>query len=498
MTSMPQLSNIATFPVNRLDLIPESNQALSEELTRLAGHINAAHYRFLKLLAALIERNVWGGDSGMKTPAHWLNYYCGIDLGAAREKVRVSKALQSLPLIDHEFSSGAISYSKVRAMTRSATPENEAYLLDIARHGTAQHMEKLVRQYQRVERLNRKEQGQKQHAVRELSFYYDEAGMLVIKGRFAPEEGAMVVKAIEASIDSIQQESCEQPATFPRKRGDGISQSTPDVSAETSVIEETTLTQKRADAVLRVAEHFLATHHDGACALPGGDKYQVLIHINASAMRPEQKHGLIPELNMSAQLADGPPISSSTVRRLACDAGLVAVLEDSRGNILNIGRKSRSVPPAIRRALLLRDRACRYPGCGNTKFVDAHHIHHWHDGGETSLDNLVLLCRYHHRLLHEHSYSIEKDQQRNFRFINATGREIAAAVYPQFEVPVIGANGETPLEFQHAEMGLDIDATTAVTLWRGETMDYAMAVEGMSAPDSMSQKVSFPFSQFNA
>jgi hypothetical protein len=104
----------------------------------LAGHINAAQYRFLKLLAALVERDAWLGHSGMKSPAHWLNYYCGIDLGAAREKVRVALCLATLPQIDAAFSTGAISYSKVRAMTRAATPENEAHQLQVARHGTAQ------------------------------------------------------------------------------------------------------------------------------------------------------------------------------------------------------------------------------------------------------------------------------------------------------------------------------------------------------------------------
>ena len=111
--------------------IPETNEDLGNEITRLAGHINAAQYRFLKLLAVLIEREAWGG-SGIKSPAHWLNYYCGIALGAAREKVRVAKALVTLPLIDQAFATGAISYSKVRAMTRSATVDNEALLLQVA------------------------------------------------------------------------------------------------------------------------------------------------------------------------------------------------------------------------------------------------------------------------------------------------------------------------------------------------------------------------------
>ena len=155
MTTMHPLSTLNSSPVaaDAMGFIPDSDQALATELTRLAGHINAAQYRFLRLLAALIERNAWGGDSGMKTPAHWLNYYCGIDLGAAREKVRVAKALQSLPLIDQAFASGALSYSKVRALTRSATVGNQTLLLNVAKYGTAEHMETLVRQHRRVQRL---------------------------------------------------------------------------------------------------------------------------------------------------------------------------------------------------------------------------------------------------------------------------------------------------------------------------------------------------------
>ena len=140
-------SAIPTFSIPA-SFIPENNEDLGNEITRLAGHINAAQYRFVKLLAVLIERNAWGGGSGIKSPAHWLNYYCGINIGAAREKVRVAKCLPSLPLIDQAFSTGAISYSKVRAMTRTATPQNEDQLLNIAKYGTAQHVESLVRKYQ--------------------------------------------------------------------------------------------------------------------------------------------------------------------------------------------------------------------------------------------------------------------------------------------------------------------------------------------------------------
>jgi hypothetical protein len=187
---MPQASIFSDKSIS-VPSIPANNQELGDEITRLAGHINAAQYRFLKLLAALIERKAWGGDSGMKSPAHWLNYYCEIALGAAREKVRVAKALAMSPLIDKHFQTGAISYSKVRAMTRSATAENEDYLLEIARHGTAHHVETLVRKYRRAERLNKACQGKAQHEAREFSWYQDDDGMLVFRGKLPVEDGAV-------------------------------------------------------------------------------------------------------------------------------------------------------------------------------------------------------------------------------------------------------------------------------------------------------------------
>ncbi len=199
-SAIPAITSNATAHFS----IPDDDQDLGDEITRLAGHINAAQFRFLKVLAALVERDAWGGDSGMKSPAHWLNYYCGIALGAAREKVRVAKCLQSLPLIDEAFATGAISYSKVRAMTRTATPENESYLLGIAKHGTAHHVETLVRKYQRVERLNQASQDEKQYDAREFSSFYDDDGMLVFKGRLPAEDGAVFLKAMDAVLQTLR------------------------------------------------------------------------------------------------------------------------------------------------------------------------------------------------------------------------------------------------------------------------------------------------------
>jgi len=478
--------------------IPADAQELAAAITRLAGHINAAQYRFLKLLAALVERELWDDGGGIKSPAHWLNYYCGIDLGAAREKVRVAKCLAQLPQIDKAFASGAISFSKVRAMTRSATPQNEGYLLSIARHGTAQHMEMLMRKNQRVQRLMQgQSQGERgagaqeeaavQFAGRELHWHYDDDGMLLIHARLTPEDGAMFIKAVDSMFAQLPQTdagsrgwsgfvpdgdpenvSAETLAEYP------IPESSKDVSAETFFSSQTsktdTFAQKRADALVLLAEQsFLHSSADLAPLTPP-QRHQLIIHI--------EKDSLMHSADHYCSIEQGPFLSPASARRLACDTALLTVLEDHQGNVLNVGRKTRSVSPALRRALTIRDHCCRFPGCTEARFVDAHHIHHWCDGGETHLENLVLLCRRHHRLVHEQGFELINRGSGNIEFRRPDRQVLPEALFPQFREQE--AFGETlAIELEHQRMGLDVDEFTAITQWRGERMDYAMALEGV-------------------
>jgi hypothetical protein len=143
---------------------------------------------------------------------------------------------------------------------------------------------------------------------------------------------------------------------------------------------------RRADALGRIAESFL---QHGAEDLNSGDRQQIVIHVDAETLADSTAG--------RCELEEGPSLTAETVRRLACDASVITLLEDERREPLNVGRKTRSIPPALRRALKTRDRGCRFPGCPNTRYVDGHHIHHWAKGGETKLSNLVQLCRFHHR-----------------------------------------------------------------------------------------------------
>jgi hypothetical protein len=212
----------------------------------------------------------------------------------------------------------------------------------------------------------------------------------------------------------------------------------------------------------------LATDGKPACA---ADKYQIVMHIDANRAANVSAETFPPHHCALESDRYHFPLAATTARRLACDAALVTVLEDATGNVLNVGRKTRTIPPAIRRALTLRDHGCRFPGCCETRFVDAHHIHHWCDGGETRLDNLILLCRRHHTLLHQEGFEIVKSTA-GFEFVRPDGRKLPHALPTQFA----NAEGGLFIETANEALGLNIDERTAVTLWLGESMDYGFAV----------------------
>jgi hypothetical protein len=217
------------------------------------------------------------------------------------------------------------------------------------------------------------------------------------------------------------------------------------------------LGERRADALVLMADTLLAS---GPRAR-GGDRFQVVVHVDAGALR---------DRGGEAELADGAPIATETARRLACDAAIVPLLERG-GRPLSVGRKTRSIPPALARALASRDRGCRFPGCTNHHTVDAHHIEHWANGGATSLENLVQLCRHHHRLLHEGGYSVTKHGA-DFVFRRPDGRQLRPIARPP-------RGCSRTLRESNRRLGHPIDPEATVTLWAGERFDLAMNVDAL-------------------
>src|SRR5579859_4476386 len=429
-----------------------SLRELAAQITELAGHLNAANYRWLALIAEFDRRNGWS-DGSTQSCAHWLNWQCGIDLGAAREKVRVAHALEKLPRIAGAMARGELSYSKVRALTRVACENTEEYFLSIALHGTAAHVEKLVRGYRRAKESEELSRAAQQQASRHVSHCYDEDGSLVLKARLPAEMGALVLKALEAAMKDVSAEMSALPSS--EERPSWV------VSSQGSEVRPS-WGARRADALGRMAESFL---RHGAEALNSGDRHQIVVHVDAETLRDGCAG--------RCELEDGPSLAVETVRRLACDASVVTVLEDAEGEPLNVGRKTRSIPPAIRRALNSRDRGCRFPGCTNTHYVDAHHIHHWAHGGETKLSNLVQLCRFHHRQVHEGRVVVQILDDGALRFLKPNG-ESFDSIAPDHTRPL--PDWHQLLE-DHKQQDIRIDKNTATTRWRGEQMDYGLAVQ---------------------
>jgi len=211
-----------------------------------------------------------------------------------------------------------------------------------------------------------------------------------------------------------------------------------------------------------LSETFLAS---GAAPLAAGERHLVTVHIDERVLRDEAEDG-------RSHIEDGPALPPATVRRLCCDGSLVPIVERDGATPLDVGRKTRAVPPALRRALDARDLGCRFPGCTNKRFVDAHHIRHWCNGGETKLDNLMLLCRRHHRFVHEYGFRIECSDA-GAQFVRPDGTPVPIA--PPAE-GVEADDGCTALTTAHDRLGLRIEARTGVPKWMGERMDYGEAL----------------------
>ncbi len=496
--------------VPSLPALPDDTESLGDEIARLAAHLHAATYQLLVMIREFDERGGWGG--GFLSCAHWLSWRTGIGPGPAREKVRVAKALASLPRISAAMARGEMSYSKVRALTRVASPENEADLLGVARHATAAHVEKLVRAWRYVDRLEEAEDEQRRHQNRFLRLSPDDDGTYVLRGRLDPEVGAVLEKALELASEALYQAAA----------GEG---------AATNEETEPSFEQRRADALGLLAERAMAKGEfegQGEEREPGegdsmrepsrplgrADRFQVVLHVEGSVLRHGPTEGDAAGSTDSdaaspvggdepgpitghAVLADsGSRVSAGTSRRLACDAGVVLMTHDEEGRVLDVGRKHRTVPPAIRRALDHRDKGCRFPGCG-CRYTDAHHITHWADGGETKLDNLILLCGRHHRAVHEQGFRVEITEGGTVdgaetgtgtstvgstegspevcpvRFFRPDGRAIPVVPEP----PRLPAEPTTDLERAHKERGIIPHRWTATPLWNGEILDYGLAID---------------------
>lgn len=284
----------------------------------------------------------------------------------------------------------------------------------------------------------------------------------------------MVRKAIEAAVASLEKDP--QGA---------------DVPAEASEKEPFTVNDahgaRRADALYRLADAFLTQQAASAGAV--ADRYQVVLHIDQRQLHAEPRsaedntavapgeHALPPRCELEDDDNEGA-LALETARRLGCDCSLVGIVEDEHGEPLSVGRKTRTLSPALQRALKARDGGCRFPGCDRMRYTQGHHVKHWVDGGETKLKNLVTLCTFHHRLVHEGGFGLRATDDGLFVFTRPDGSRVEAngSVRWRFRGSAAEPRRLTSLFAHHRARNLQIDDKTARCRWLGERMDYGWAV----------------------
>jgi len=396
-----------------------STETLADELAAAAVRIAQHTGRFLELLAELERREIHA-HHGFRTMADWLAFRVQMNAGTAREHLRVARALVGLPKTLAALAAGVVSYSQVRAITRVAEAHTEAAILETARHATAAQLERILAG---VHRAGARDGRARIEARRSAELFFDEDGMLVVRARLAPEEGATLLRA----MDEARRELWERPDAAQRP-----------------------VEQARADAFALIADKAL-----GATARSGGERQMIVVHVDEEVLRSPDSSG-------ESRIGD-KGVPAETARRLACDSSVIEVAAAGE-----VGRRTRVVRAALRRALAVRDEGrCRFPGC-SCRVVDAHHVVHFANGGATELTNLVSLCRYHHTFVHEGGYRIEWIGHEP-RFIRPDGRPVPTAPPPGPSQP-------------ERRLGAEEVAAHRLTLasrWDGSRVDYAEVVASL-------------------
>jgi len=358
---------------------------LDHNIVSLSFMMNSCCYELLLLIREFDERVGWL-KWGLSSCAEWLHWRCDLSMSAAREKVRVAHALKILPAITSAFSRGELSYSKVRALTRVAKADNEEEFLAFALKTTASRLEERCREL-RCGMVDSIGEAIRAHANRSLRLHRDaDRGMMTMTVELPLETGELVEKALDRARDSS--------------------------ALQTPELADQSWSVQQADALVTVVSAYLSGNGESSAST--SDNYQVTVHVDRSALAEGEGRSSLP---------------IESVKRLCCDGDAVVIVENEEGEPLSVGRKTRTVPTAIKRALQARDKGCVFPGCHHTRFVDAHHVKHWSAGGETSLENLILLCSRHHRLVHEGGFRIERDFQNKWFFKRPDGRAVPSCGY---------------------------------------------------------------------
>jgi uncharacterized protein DUF222/HNH endonuclease len=360
----------------------------------LAGRICAAaadaarcQYRLLELLGEFDAIGAIRYWTDFKSLAHWLSWACSMTPGVAREHVRVAKALRKMPTVAGLFRQGRLSYSKVREVTRVVDVVDEQRLAELALTATAAQLARMISGFCSADGLRIGQQ-----TKRRVGWHERPDGMIDFRARLPKDEAAALIAALEAARDQF-----------------GPPPATPDPCSEQPESSPGVGTYSNADALRDVARGFLQTAPEDRS---GEDRTLVVVHVSGENLRRDVPAGT----SAPAQPAEATchidgvgPIEPGTAQKHACDSPVLGAVVDKHDNVLALGRSRRLVSKPQRRALMIRDTMCQYPGCHQTRHLKAHHVIPWIAGGRTDLDNLILLCQWHHTAVHEGGVTITRD-----------------------------------------------------------------------------------------
>ena len=433
LAPVEQVTEVREVPLERLEA----------EICEGAAHQFAGMARWLEKVAEFDRRKGFERWE-CRSSAFWLNWHCGISIRTAQEQVRVARALEEFSLVAAAFSRGELSYSKVRAITRVATPATEAQLVEWAPHATAAQLERIAA----GQRTVRRNESEEVHRARHLTTLYDDDGSLVGTFRLDPDEGAALLAALTLGKDVLreQRRSAERSGEDEKRSAER----TADDDCSPEAIRPPV---SNADALALMVETMLAADHSKD--ISRHERTLVMLHLDAE--RGE------------AHLHDGPTLDSATARRLTCDAQVCATFRKDL-EVLDLGRTQRLPNRAQRRALMARDGGCRFPGCTERRYVEAHHVLHWVDGGPTDLDNLVLLCWHHHHAVHEGGCRMRLTSGA------LTVWRPDGSVLDSSTLPL--ADG-TEITQENQALGIPITPDLLSAKWDGWPIDYGAAVEGL-------------------
>jgi len=423
-------------------------EELDRAIVRLSVDMNAAEYQFLCLVREFDERAGWL-KWGLSSCSEWLHWRCDIALATAREKVRVAHALKPLPEMSAAFEKGDLAYSKVRAMTRVATPDNEHGLIGYAQDHTTHRVQERCLQMRNVQDGSIDEAMRLQNARSLKCFRDTDRQTLRITVELPVETGELVMAALDKAMSDrrIGSDICDDSARLAAGEEGGSL-----VQAQADALVNVMRAYVSNNGLSRTVSHGLADESTSEVSkdedigdLPNrAALYNVVLHVDEAALsrRGGSVHGGTNPENASRdashkasfQRAPRSDLPIETMRRVCCDASITPMIDNMKGQPLSVGRKTRVVSAAIQRALWSRDKGCRFPGCSHSRFVEAHHVVHWAHGGETAIDNLILLCSRHHTAVHEGGYRIQKTPDDEFFFVRPDGRAVPALGYRREDV----------------------------------------------------------------